>query len=57
MTSIGPGLFWCLFIYFAANGALAVLFQCAEYETRTRNYVFSILTAVGFLFWLGVARW
>lgn len=57
MTAVGPGLFWCLFIYFALNGALGLIFQLAEYEQKTTNYVISILIAVGFLFRLGVSRW
>jgi hypothetical protein len=55
--TIGPGLFWCLFGYFALNCTLAVLFEIAGYESKTKSYALTILVAVGFMVWLGVSRW
>lgn len=57
MTTIGPGLFWALFGYFVFNAVMGCIFTAAQYETRTRTYVISIVIGTVFMVWLGVARW
>lgn len=56
MTAIGPGLFWCLFGYFAINATLAAILTAAKFELRQDTYVTTMTVGAIFVVWLGVAR-
>ena len=63
MTTIGPVLFWCLFVWFGLNGVAAVLLECSRGRANAvrlespGTYTIRALIALGFCVALGVARW